>query len=108
MKLKRLSNCSMVILSAMLCFSINSFSLENGVARTPPMGFNDWNQFMVATLPVTKSIADSIVSTGLRDLGYVYINRDGGSPGHAIIILSVPTKICQTICMRKVLSFAAI
>src|SRR5581483_7505410 len=52
-------------------------ALDNGLARTPPMGFNDWNAFHCSVNEtLMKQIADTIVSTGLRDAGYVYVNVD--------------------------------
>jgi len=44
---------------------------ENGLARTPPMGWSSWNQFgghQSAALLTTT--ADALVSTGLAALGY--------------------------------------
>lgn len=52
-------------------------ALENGVARTPPMGWNTWNTFgcnIDETL--IKQMADQIVSSGMRDLGYQYVVVD--------------------------------
>ena len=47
------------------------------VAQTPPMGWNSWNYF--ATKVTDKDIrgaADSLVGTGMKDAGYVYVNID--------------------------------
>ncbi|WP_431878308.1 glycoside hydrolase family 27 protein [Micromonospora marina] len=52
-------------------------ALDNGVARTPPMGWNTWNTFgcnIDETL--IRQTADAIVSNGLRDLGYKYVVVD--------------------------------
>jgi alpha-galactosidase len=53
------------------------FSLENGLARTPPMGWSTWNIFG-GNIDETKikQIADAMVSSGMRDAGYVYLNVD--------------------------------
>ncbi|GLZ28763.1 alpha-galactosidase [Lentzea sp. NBRC 105346] len=54
-------------------------ALENGLARTPPMGFNNWNttgcraEFNEA---MVKGIADIFVNKGLKDVGYQYVNLD--------------------------------
>lgn len=54
-------------------------ALENGLARTPPMGFNNWNTtacdstFNETTI---RGIADSFISLGLKDVGYNYVNID--------------------------------
>ena len=47
------------------------------VAQTPPMGWNSWNFFAErVTEQDIKNAADQMVSTGMRDAGYVYINID--------------------------------
>jgi alpha-galactosidase len=51
----------------------------NGLAKTPPMGWNSWNKFRTAIDDKTiREIADAMVSSGLRDAGYVYVNIDDG------------------------------
>ncbi|KAJ4838626.1 Alpha-galactosidase 2 [Turnera subulata] len=53
------------------------FLLANGVALTPPMGWNSWNHFQCNIDERTiKSTADALVSTGLAALGYKYVNID--------------------------------
>ncbi|KAF8031234.1 hypothetical protein BT93_D0440 [Corymbia citriodora subsp. variegata] len=53
------------------------FLLANGVARTPPMGWNSWNHFQCGIDEWTvKSTADALVSTGLAALGFKYVNID--------------------------------
>jgi alpha-galactosidase len=50
---------------------------ENGLAKTPPMGWNSWNLFQSnINDKVVREIADAMVATGMRDAGYVYINID--------------------------------
>jgi alpha-galactosidase len=50
---------------------------DNGLARTPPMGWTSWNFFHHKIDDVTvRQIADTIVATGMRDVGYVYLNID--------------------------------
>src|SRR4051812_20158266 len=52
-------------------------ALENGLARTPPMGWNTWNTF-ACTINETlvKQTTDLMVSSGMRDRGYTYVNLD--------------------------------
>ena len=46
-------------------------------AATPPMGWNSWNHFAEhVTDADVRSAADALVSTGMRDAGYVYVNVD--------------------------------
>lgn len=53
------------------------FSLENGLARTPPMGWSSWNIFGGNIDEVKmREIADAMVSSGMRDAGYIYLNID--------------------------------
>lgn len=52
-------------------------ALNNGVARTPPMGWNTWNTFGCnINETLIRQTADAIVSSGLRDLGYTYVIVD--------------------------------
>jgi len=47
------------------------------VAATPPMGWNSWNFFAgKVTDKDIRDTADLLVSTGMRDAGYVYVNID--------------------------------
>uniref|UniRef100_A0A2P2MG00 Alpha-galactosidase n=2 Tax=Rhizophora mucronata TaxID=61149 RepID=A0A2P2MG00_RHIMU len=51
--------------------------LNNGLAQTPQMGWNSWNFFACnINETVIKETADALISTGLADLGYLYINID--------------------------------
>ncbi|KAK5794682.1 hypothetical protein PVK06_035921 [Gossypium arboreum] len=53
------------------------FQLNNGLALTPQMGWNSWNFFACSiSEDLIKETADALVSTGLADLGYVYVNID--------------------------------
>ncbi|XP_058007905.1 alpha-galactosidase 3 isoform X2 [Hevea brasiliensis] len=53
------------------------FQLNNGLARTPQMGWNSWNFFACNINEIViKETADALISTGLADLGYVYVNID--------------------------------
>ncbi len=47
------------------------------LALTPPMGWNSWNVF-TNTLDekLVMEITDAMVSSGMRDMGYQYINMD--------------------------------
>jgi alpha-galactosidase len=54
-------------------------ALENGLARTPPMGFNNWNSTQCKAdfnEAMVKGIADIFVSSGLKAAGYQYVNLD--------------------------------
>ncbi|HEY6849754.1 MAG TPA: glycoside hydrolase family 27 protein [Terracidiphilus sp.] len=50
---------------------------DNGLARTPPMGWNSWNLFAGRIDDQTvRTMADAMVSSGMRDAGYLYVNID--------------------------------
>ncbi len=50
---------------------------DNGIARTPAMGWNSWNKFAGRVDDASvRSMADAMVSSGMRDAGYTYINID--------------------------------
>ena len=55
---------------------------DNGLARTPPMGWNSWNHFRAKIDDKTiREVADALVSSGMKDAGYVYLNIDDGWQG---------------------------
>jgi alpha-galactosidase len=52
------------------------------LAPTPPMGWNSWNHFAKnVTQQDVMTAADAIVSTGMRDAGYIYVNVDDAWEG---------------------------
>ncbi|WKL57487.1 glycoside hydrolase family 27 protein [Asticcacaulis sp. ZE23SCel15] len=55
---------------------------QKNLAAKPPMGWNSWNKFATAIDDKTvREIADAMVSSGLRDAGYIYVNIDDGWQG---------------------------
>jgi alpha-galactosidase len=55
---------------APLCFAAD-------LASTPPMGWNSWNKFAEKIDDkAVREIADAMVSSGMKDAGYVYVNID--------------------------------
>jgi alpha-galactosidase len=52
-------------------------ALDNGLAKTPPMGWNSWNKFGCnVSEDLIKQMADAMVKTGMKDAGYQYIVID--------------------------------
>lgn len=52
------------------------------LALTPPMGWNSWNHFgRNVTEADVRAAADALVSSGMRDAGYIYVNIDGSWQG---------------------------
>ncbi|KAJ5152696.1 uncharacterized protein N7482_009174 [Penicillium canariense] len=53
--------------------------LDNGVAKTPPMGWNTYNHYSCSpNETIVKSNAKALVDLGLADLGYRYVTTDCG------------------------------
>ena len=72
----------------LLALAQPSFSLDNGLALTPPMGWRSWNCFKGdVTDADARRVADAMVSrrrsvdgvpTSLLDLGYTDLGVDDG------------------------------
>jgi alpha-galactosidase len=61
----------------LLMISSQSVAQTTVVAATPPMGWNSWNHFAgKIDDAIVRAQADAMVSSGMRDAGYVYINID--------------------------------
>jgi alpha-galactosidase len=67
-----------ITLFAMLLGSLGLFSQKyDGLALTPPMGWNSWNHFACdVSEDMIREMADAMVKTGMKDAGYEYINID--------------------------------
>ena len=58
--------------------SVRAQKIE-GLALTPPMGWNSWNTFQTKiSEQLVKDIADKMVKSGMRDAGYTYLVLDDG------------------------------
>lgn len=69
-----------LFLLSFFCFStiVNAQKFE-GLAATPPMAWNSWNTFHTdINEQLIKETADALVSSGMRDAGYVYLVLDDG------------------------------
>lgn len=54
-------------------------ALGNGLALTPPMGWNSWNTFgMKINEDLVKGVADVMIAKGFKDAGYEYVVIDDG------------------------------
>lgn len=63
----------LLVLALIVC----AFNLDNGLGRTPAMGWNSWNHFGCNINETTvKETADILVATGLAAKGYKYLNID--------------------------------
>lgn len=66
-----------LIFLALIVFA-NSYGQKfDKLALTPPMGWNSWNRFACdINEQLIREIADTIVSSGMKSAGYLYINID--------------------------------
>ena len=56
---------------------VQNYSKFDGLALTPPMGWNSWNKFACnVDEKLIREVADAMVSSGMKDAGYTYINID--------------------------------
>lgn len=80
-----------IIVSAFVAMAAVALSAQNlgsqstkpqkfeGLAQTPPMGWNSWNTFGTnVTAQLVKETADLFVKLGLKDAGYEYVVIDDG------------------------------
>ena len=66
-----------MLAAGFLLMACPSFALDNGLAKTPPMGWNSWNKFGCnVSEDLIRQAADALVSTGMKDAGYQYIVID--------------------------------
>ena len=50
---------------------------SNGLAKTPPMGWNSWNLFRGRVDDkLVREIADAMITSGMKKAGYIYVNID--------------------------------
>ncbi|WP_116092099.1 glycoside hydrolase family 27 protein [Sphingomonas crusticola] len=57
--------------------SLDPKRTANGLAQTPPMGWNSWNKFACnVTEKTIRATADAIASNGMKEAGYQYVVID--------------------------------
>ena len=67
----------LVLLAALLLHGGCANALNNGLGITPQMGWNSWNHFNCGIdEALIRKTADLLVSTGLSQVGYKYLNLD--------------------------------
>src|ERR1700716_1560178 len=54
------------------------YGLDNGLAKTPPMGWNSWNKYACKGIneKVVRDTADAMAANGMKDAGYEYVVID--------------------------------
>jgi alpha-galactosidase len=67
----------LIVLAILLAFMPASAQKFKGLALTPPMGWNSWNKFSCnVNEALIRETADAMVSSGMKDAGYLYIVID--------------------------------
>ena len=62
-----------IVLSA----AVPPATASDGLALTPPMGWNSWNKFHCdVNEKVVRDAADAMVASGMKDAGYQYVVVD--------------------------------
>jgi len=62
---------------ALLIAAAPAAARDDGLALTPPMGFNPWNAFgCTVNEGLIKEAADTMVANGMKAAGYEYVNID--------------------------------
>ena len=69
----------MYIVVVLLCCTHAVAQKFDGLAVTPPMGWNSWNTFTTKiNEQLVMQTADQLVASGMKDAGYVYLVLDDG------------------------------
>ena len=60
--------------------SLRCVALDNGLARTPALGWSSWNYFENnINESLVEGIAEGMVSSGLQAAGFAFVNLDAGA-----------------------------
>ena len=66
-----------LLLCVVFCCAVSTLALDNGLGRTPQMGWNSWNHYHCGiNEDIVKKTADAFVANGLDKVGYQYVNID--------------------------------
>jgi alpha-galactosidase len=64
-------------LCLLILVAIPAVALDNGLGKTPPMGWNSWNKFACdVSEKLIRETADAMVTSGMKDAGYKYVVID--------------------------------
>jgi alpha-galactosidase len=77
-----LASLALIIAFTLTMVGINvrsAHALGNGLALTPPMGWNSWNHYEGnINESIIEAAANAVVSSGMKAAGYEYVNTDAG------------------------------
>lgn len=68
-----------MVVAAVLALAVGAGAEDTfeGLAPTPPMGWNSWNHFGCdIDEEIVRETADAMIASGMRDAGYTYVNID--------------------------------
>jgi alpha-galactosidase len=69
--------CAAILAALLTTAPLTAAPADTTLAATPPMGWNSWNHFAGKVNDAdVRAAADALVSSGLRDAGYIYVNID--------------------------------
>jgi alpha-galactosidase len=75
--MQNLIKTTILLFAAILFGSLSVIAQNGGLAQRPPMGWNSWNHFGRRVDDATvRAQAEAMVSSGMREAGYIYINID--------------------------------
>jgi alpha-galactosidase len=79
-KITNIKNIQRLFVFVFIFFSAPLYAQKyQGLALTPPMGWNSWNTFQTKIKDqLTRGIADKLVSSGMKDAGYSNLILDDG------------------------------
>ena len=67
-----------LVTSVIITANVSAQKFE-GLALTPPMGWNSWNTFQTnINEKMVMEMADDMVKSGMKDAGYTYLVLDDG------------------------------
>ena len=68
---------SYLVIAIAIVMSMATAQTTATLAARPPMGWNSWNHFAEKVTDAdVRATADALVSSGMRDAGYIYVNID--------------------------------
>lgn len=74
-----LSACALMFGLTVTAAAPRAAALDNGLAQTPPMGWNGYNHFSInVSDSIVRAEARELVDSGMKAAGYRYVNLDGG------------------------------
>ena len=77
MLLRTITNYVAIAVFGIACLGDAAAQKFEGLAQTPPMGWNSWNEYACnIDERLIRATADRMVANGMREAGYTYVNID--------------------------------